>query len=76
MLNRLYHEERRWLNWLEFATFVGKSRWRVIKSPELVDRLASGQNTDNYQIYNGSVFKRKAGVSGSVFVSDVYVPEK
>lgn len=76
MLDRLHYEERRWFNWLEFAMSVVKSRWRVIKLPELVGRLASVQNIDNYPTYNGSVSKRKAEVSESVYVSAAYVPGK
>jgi hypothetical protein len=74
MLNRLHYEERRWFNWLEFAMSVEKNRWQVIKLPEPVDRLVSVQNIDNYQTYSGSVFKRKAGVSESVYAYDVSVP--
>ena len=76
MLNRLHYEERRWFNWLEFAMFVEKSRWRVIKLPEPVGRLASVQSIDNYQTYNGSVSKWKAVASESVYVCDAYVLEK
>ena len=73
MLNRFHYEERRWFNWLEFAMFVEKSRWQVIKLPEPVGRLASVQNIDNYPTYNGSVSKRKAEVSVSVYACDVSV---
>ncbi len=74
MLNRLHYEERRWFNWLEFAMFVEKNRWQAIKLPEPADRLVSVQNIDNYQTYSGSVFKRKVGVSESVYAYDVSVP--
>lgn len=76
MLNRLHYAERRWFNWLEFAMFVEKSRWRVIKLHEPVGRLASVQNIDSYPTYNGCVSKRKAEVSESVYVCDAYVPGK
>ena len=70
MLKGFYYEERRWSNWLEFAMFVEKNRWQVIKSPEPVGRLASAQNIDNYQTYNASAFKQRVEVSGSVYVHD------
>ena len=73
MLNRLHNEERRWVNWLEFAMFVEKNRWLAIKLPEPVGRLVSVQNIDNYQTYSGSAFKRKAGVNASVCACDVSV---
>lgn len=73
MLNRLHYEERRWFSWLEFAMFVEKNRWLAIKLPEPVDRSVSVQNIDNYQTYNGSAFKRKAGVNASVCAYDVSV---
>lgn len=70
MLKGVYYEERRWSNWLEFAMFVAKNRWQVIKSPEPVGRLVSAQNIDNYQTYNASAFKQRAEVGGSVYVHD------
>ena len=76
MLNRLHYEGRRWFNWLEFAMFVGKNRWRVIKLPEPVDRLVSVQNIDSYQTYSGSVFKRKAEVNASGYACAVSAQEK
>ena len=76
MFNRLRYEERRWFNWLEFAMFVEKNRWQVIKLPEPAGRLVSVQNIDNFPTYNESVFKRKAGVNESVYACDVSVPEK
>ena len=76
MFNRLHYEERRWFNWLEFAMFVEKNRWQVIKSPEPVGRSVSVQNIDNYQTYSGSAFKRKVEVSVSVYACDASAPEK
>ena len=76
MLNRLHSEERRWFNWLEFAMFVEKNRWQEIKLPEPVGRSVSVQNIDNYQTYNGSVFRRKAGTSESVYVYGASAQEK
>ena len=76
MLKGLYYKERRWFNWLEFAMCVEKNRWQVIRLPELVGKLVSVQSIDNYQIYSGSVFKRKAGVSESVYACDVSVQEE
>ena len=74
MLNRLHYEERRWFNWLEFAMSAEKNRWPIIRLLELVGRLASAQNIDNYQTYNGSVSKRKTEVNGSAYACDAYVP--
>ena len=76
MFNRLHYEERRWFNWLEFAMFVGKNRWQVIKLPEPVGRSVSVQNIDNYQTYSGSAFKQKVGISASVYACDASAPEE
>lgn len=76
MLKRWYYAERRWSNWLEFAMFVRKNRWQVTKLPEPVGKLVNVQSTDNYQIYSGSVFKRKVGIIESVYVHDASEPGK
>ncbi len=53
--------------------YVERNRWQAIKLPEPVDRSVSVQNIDNYQTYNGSVFKRKMGVSESKYAYGVSV---
>ena len=76
MLKRLHWKERRWFNWLEFVMFVKKNRWQGAKSPEPAGKLVSVQSIDNYQTYSGSAFKRKAGISGYVYVRDASGPGK
>lgn len=76
MLKGLYHEERRWPNWLEFATCVEKNRWLVTKLPEPADRLVNAQSIDNYQTYSVSAFKRKVGINVSVSACDVSGQER
>ena len=53
--------------------YVERNRWQAIKLPEPVDRSVNVQNIDNYQTYNGSVFKWKMGASESKYAYGVSV---